>query len=252
MTSPHRQELLDFQMNDSNFMKMIRMANSLSWKLKTAWASAVLAREVFERFKKAVTPVQKMGQSKQEEAALLHCIDDPSVMDIFEMQLKKAPTVHAIELQLLQKSTQQGIHHGAASWIACSLAIEEGEIILKINEKDGGSSKSEYKRPAIARHSDKLATEHANFTVDGRIYMLMDDELGQHNVSDGQPNMTSNGDTLDDDEIFSNSGNSNSSMDEVCGRDTFNGPTSSCLPLPSHFGINHCKAQKVHALAKWS
>ena len=25
MTSPHRQELLDFQMNDSNFMKMIRM-----------------------------------------------------------------------------------------------------------------------------------------------------------------------------------------------------------------------------------
>ena len=25
MSSPHRQELLDFQMNDSNFMKMIRM-----------------------------------------------------------------------------------------------------------------------------------------------------------------------------------------------------------------------------------
>ncbi|KAI6041034.1 hypothetical protein EDC04DRAFT_2566131 [Pisolithus marmoratus] len=225
-------------------------ANSLSQKLKTARASAVLAREVFERFKKAVTPAQKTGWSKQEEAALLHHIDDPSVMDIFEIQLKKAPTVHAIELQLLQKSTQQGIHHGAMSWITRGLAIEEGEIILKINEKDGSSSKSEYKRLAIACHSDKLATEHANFTMDGRIYMSMDDELGQHDVSDGQPNMTSDGDTLDDDEIFSNSGDSNSSVDEVCGRDTFNGPTSSCLPLPSHFGIDHCKAQKVHALAK--
>ncbi|KAI6009296.1 hypothetical protein EDC04DRAFT_2610615 [Pisolithus marmoratus] len=188
---------------------------SLSQKHKTAWASAVLAREVFERFKKAVTPAQKMGWSKQEEAALLHHIDDPSVMDIFEMKLKKAPTVHAIELQLLQKSTQQGIHHGATSWITHGLAIEEGEIILKINEKDGSSSKSEYKRLAIACHSDKLAAEHANFTADGRIYMSMDDELGWHNVSDGQPNMTSNGDTLDGDEIFSNSGDSNSSADEV-------------------------------------
>jgi hypothetical protein len=28
MSSPHRQELLDFQMNDSNFMKMIRMSMS--------------------------------------------------------------------------------------------------------------------------------------------------------------------------------------------------------------------------------
>jgi Kyakuja-Dileera-Zisupton transposase len=29
MTTPHRQEMLDFQMNDSNFQKMIRMSNLL-------------------------------------------------------------------------------------------------------------------------------------------------------------------------------------------------------------------------------
>ncbi|KIK72791.1 hypothetical protein PAXRUDRAFT_21577 [Paxillus rubicundulus Ve08.2h10] len=36
MSFPHRQELLDYQMNDSNFQKMIRMAGSLKRKLR-AW-----------------------------------------------------------------------------------------------------------------------------------------------------------------------------------------------------------------------
>ncbi|KAI6009026.1 hypothetical protein EDC04DRAFT_2610752, partial [Pisolithus marmoratus] len=58
-------------------------------KLKTARASAVLAQEAFERFSKAITPMQQACWSKQEEAALLHRVDDPSVMDVFEIQLKK-------------------------------------------------------------------------------------------------------------------------------------------------------------------
>ncbi|KAF8124485.1 hypothetical protein EV363DRAFT_1070990, partial [Boletus edulis] len=36
MSSPYRQELLDFQMNDSNFMKMIRMTQSLRRKYLNA------------------------------------------------------------------------------------------------------------------------------------------------------------------------------------------------------------------------
>ncbi|KIK12457.1 hypothetical protein PISMIDRAFT_120862 [Pisolithus microcarpus 441] len=160
MTSPHRQELLDFQMNDSNFMKMIWMADSLSRKLKTMQASVVLAQEVFERFKKSITPIQQTSWSKQEQAALLRHIHDPSVMDVFEIQLKKALTVHAIELHLLEKSTQQGgVHHGAASWITRGLAIEEAEIILNIHRKDGRQTQSELKRVAIARRADKLVAE---------------------------------------------------------------------------------------------
>ncbi|KAI6034785.1 hypothetical protein EDC04DRAFT_2516893, partial [Pisolithus marmoratus] len=89
MSSPHCQELLDFQMNDSNFMKMIRIVNTLLQKLKTVQASALLAQEVFERFKDAITPTQQNCWIKQEEAALLHRLDDPSVMDVFEIQLKK-------------------------------------------------------------------------------------------------------------------------------------------------------------------
>ncbi|KIK12072.1 hypothetical protein PISMIDRAFT_18995 [Pisolithus microcarpus 441] len=249
MTSPHRQELLDFQMNDSNFMKMIRMADSLSQKLKTVRASVVLAREAFERFNKAITLIQETNWSKQEEAALHQRIHDPSVMDVFEIQLKKAPTMHALELQLLEKSTQQGVHHGAASWITCGLAIEEAEIILNINRKDGGQNQSELKRLAIARRADKLAAERSRFIADGRIYLRMDDEMEWSDEWDGRTNHVAGPDTLDDEEILSN-GDSNSTADEEWGRDSFNDPTSSCLPLPSKFGIDHCKANKFHQLAQ--
>ncbi|KIK11458.1 hypothetical protein PISMIDRAFT_19513 [Pisolithus microcarpus 441] len=100
MTTPHCQELLDFQMNDSNFMKMIRMADSLSWKLKTARASVVLARDAFERFNKAITPDQQRNWGRQEEAALLRCVHDPSVMDVFEIQLKKGQIIYCTQCEL--------------------------------------------------------------------------------------------------------------------------------------------------------
>ncbi|KAI6101900.1 hypothetical protein F5141DRAFT_1190114 [Pisolithus sp. B1] len=87
MTSLHCQELLDFQMNDSNFMKMIHMISSLLWKLKVARAVVTLAREAFERLNEAVPSSQQENWWRQEEAALKDHVHDPSVMDIFEIQL---------------------------------------------------------------------------------------------------------------------------------------------------------------------
>ncbi|KAI6127599.1 hypothetical protein EDD16DRAFT_1702332 [Pisolithus croceorrhizus] len=87
MTSPHRQELLDFQMNDSNFMKMIRMIYRR--KLKVARAAVTLAREAFDRLNEAVPSSQQENWWRQEEAALKDRVHDPSVMDIFEIQLTK-------------------------------------------------------------------------------------------------------------------------------------------------------------------
>ncbi|KAI6036182.1 hypothetical protein BKA83DRAFT_4120069 [Pisolithus microcarpus] len=210
MTSPHHQELLDFQMNNSNLMKMIQMADSLSQKLKTARVSVVLAHDVFERFNKAITPDQQRNWGRQEEATLLCHIHDPLVMDVFEIQLQKgnmsskAPTVHTVELQLLEKSTQQGVHLGATSWITCGLAVEEAAIILHINRKDGRQHQSELTRLVRACHSDKLVAERLRFIMEGRIYLHMDNEMEQSDESDGRTDHMAGRDILDDEEILSN------------------------------------------------
>ncbi|KAI5986651.1 hypothetical protein EDD15DRAFT_2373117 [Pisolithus albus] len=224
MTSPHRQELLDFQMNDSNFMKMIRMADSLSRKLKTARASVVLACDAFERFNKAITPEQQRNWGRQEETALLRRVHDPSVMDVFEIQLKKAPMVHAVELRLLEKSPRQG--------------------------KDNGPNPSELKRLTIARRAEKLSADRSRFIVDGRIYLRVDDEFERSDESDGRTDLTLGQDTLDDEDAVSNDGYSNSSLVEVFGRASSNDPTSPYLLLPSKFGSTYCKANKLHRLVQ--
>ncbi|KAI5981079.1 hypothetical protein EDD15DRAFT_2197779 [Pisolithus albus] len=218
MTSPHRQELLDFQMNNSNFMKMIRMADSLSRKLKTAQVSVVLARDAFERFNKAITPEQQRNWGRQEETALLHRVHDPSVMDVFEIQLKKA--------------------------------IEEAEIILNIYRKDNGPNPSELKRLTIARRAEKLSADRSRFIADGRIYLRVDDEFERSDESDGRTDLMLGQDTLDDEDAVSNDGYSDSSLVEVFGRASSNDPTSPYLPLPSKFGSAYCKAKKLHRLAQ--
>ncbi|KAI6106386.1 hypothetical protein EDD16DRAFT_1523989 [Pisolithus croceorrhizus] len=220
MTSPHCQELLDFQMNDSNFMKMIRMISSLLWKLKENWW-------------------------RQEEAALKDCVHDPSVMDIFEIQLTKvpnngsAPTVHGIELHLLQASTASGMHHGAASWLTRGLVIEEAEITLTISQKAIGPNPSDL----------KVAAEWTTFIADVRIYLQMDTSLDGSEEGDRNHEVASKN-ILVDDNISSNGGNSNCSADDMPDTDTFVGPTSSTLPLPSNLGADRCCDIGIHQLAE--
>ncbi|KAI5996974.1 hypothetical protein EDD15DRAFT_2364439 [Pisolithus albus] len=210
----------------------------------------MLAREAFERFNKAITPEQQRNWGRQEETALLRRVHDPSVMDVFEIQLKKAPTVHAVELRLLEKSPQQGVHHGAASWITRGLAIEEAEIILNIYRKDSGPNSSELKRLTIARRAEKLSAERSRFIEDGRIYLRVDDEFGQSDECEGTSDPMSGQDTLDDEDVLSNDGYSDSSLVEVFGRASCDDPTSSCIPLPSKFGSAYCKANKLHRLVE--
>ncbi|KAI6015769.1 hypothetical protein BKA83DRAFT_4129225 [Pisolithus microcarpus] len=132
MTSPHCQKLLDFQMNDSNFMKMIRMADSLSWKLKTTQASVVLAREAFERFKKSITPIQQMSWSKQEEATLLHHIHDPSVMDVFEIQLKKEQLNCKAQTRICHQHPPDTSHTCATSSSTPLIAVVDISICMPV------------------------------------------------------------------------------------------------------------------------
>ncbi|KAI6115697.1 hypothetical protein EV401DRAFT_1889400 [Pisolithus croceorrhizus] len=233
MTSPHRQELLDFQMNDSNFMKMIQMISSLLQKLKVARAVVTLAREAFDRLNEAVPSSQQENWWRQEEAALKDHVHDPSVMDIFEIQLTKAPTVHGMELHLLQMSTASGMHHRAASWLTHGLVIEEAEVTLAISQK------------AI----DRVAAEHKTFIADGRIYLQMDTTLDDSEECDRNHEEACQNILVEDD-ISSNGGNSNCSADDMQDTDTLVDPTSPTLLLPSNLGVDRCHAIGIHQLAE--
>ncbi|KAI5993014.1 hypothetical protein EDD15DRAFT_2367807 [Pisolithus albus] len=251
MSSPHRQELLDFQMNDSNFMKMIRIVEHLSQKLKAARISVTMAREAFKKLDEAVPSSHRAAWHIQEQSALSGRVQDVSVMDIFEIQLKKeAPTIRTIELKLLEATSQPGVQRGAASWLTRGLEIEEAEIMLSITRKECGKFPSEIKRLAMARRADRLASERSRFVADGQIYMeplnvgaLSDEHEDYVNVPEDDARHDSGGG-----DIFPEDEDSNESADEGIEMGAPKMSTISHLPLPSNVGVDRCHAAGVHAL----
>ncbi|KIK72399.1 hypothetical protein PAXRUDRAFT_180746 [Paxillus rubicundulus Ve08.2h10] len=89
MSSPHRQELLDFQMNDSNFMKMIHMGRHLSAKWKNGLSASRAAGRAFDSLDIGVPEAERCHWMDMEHATLTMQVDDPSAMVIFHLKTNK-------------------------------------------------------------------------------------------------------------------------------------------------------------------
>ncbi|KAG2109773.1 hypothetical protein BD769DRAFT_1630399 [Suillus cothurnatus] len=115
MSSPHQKECLDYQMNDSNFCKMICMKRTLCCKYKLA----------------------KNGMSKSETA--FNRLDEAAPANFktewSELNLHPAPSKKEIELRLLEDGNAHNAapsRRSVATWISMGLAIEEAQIALLI------------------------------------------------------------------------------------------------------------------------
>ncbi|KAG2096761.1 uncharacterized protein F5147DRAFT_656558 [Suillus discolor] len=89
MGTPHQKECLDYQMNDCNFMKMIRMSKSLCKNYNQAVRGATDSRLVFEKLAKTADPGKVQEWEVQERLAHQCRRRDPTAMDIYEVQLQK-------------------------------------------------------------------------------------------------------------------------------------------------------------------
>ncbi|KAI5996898.1 hypothetical protein F5J12DRAFT_785311 [Pisolithus orientalis] len=150
MSAPHNQELLDFQINNCNFMKMICMVNSLMQKLTTVRVAADMAKWPFKTLDEAVSVTQCDMWTYQEQVAFRDQMVDPSAMDIFKVQMKKAPTVYTVELEFLNNTTLSRAQCGMGSWLTHGLRLEEVAITLCIDHCNVGAHVPELKRLVIA------------------------------------------------------------------------------------------------------
>jgi hypothetical protein len=114
MGTPHRKEVLDYQMNDSNFMKMIRiselpisgctkmarshiihsrltcpLAKFLCRKFKEAVQGAAESTLSFQNLNETVQPAMVILWEAEEAVAQANRLEDPTAMDIYEVWLEK-------------------------------------------------------------------------------------------------------------------------------------------------------------------
>ncbi|KAG1832498.1 hypothetical protein EV424DRAFT_1342450 [Suillus variegatus] len=136
MGTPHRKECLDYQMNDCNFMKMIRMSKSLCRKYKEAMKGVTDSNMAFEWLDESADADKVKDWEAQERLAHERRRHDPTAMDIYEVQLHKAPTRKQQELRLLTAQGRrpgEARRRGAATWLAEGLAIEEAQVSLQMD-----------------------------------------------------------------------------------------------------------------------
>ncbi|KAG2335935.1 hypothetical protein BDR05DRAFT_897446, partial [Suillus weaverae] len=103
MSSPHCKECLDYQMNDSNFCKMICMKRSLCRKYKLVRNGITESGKAFDRLNEAAPVHSKMEWLARERIAQSSRLNDPAAMDEYEINIKKAPSKKEIKLRLLEE-----------------------------------------------------------------------------------------------------------------------------------------------------
>ncbi|KAG1728271.1 uncharacterized protein EDB91DRAFT_1086149 [Suillus paluster] len=218
MSSPHQKECLDYQMNDSNFCKMIRMKRTLCCKYKQAKNGIAESEKAFDRLDEAAPGDSKTEWLASERIAQSSRINDPAAMDVYEINIKKAPSKKEIELRLLEEGNARNAapaRRSVVTWISIGLAIEEAQIALLIERLD------------IARQRDRLQGQIDGFTRSAITHLRegfdADDDPDDLNV-----------DILDDldDDL----------ADFTETSDTWvNSPELTVIPLPSNLGVDRCR-----------
>ncbi|KAG2069882.1 hypothetical protein BDR04DRAFT_983306, partial [Suillus decipiens] len=122
-------------MNDSNFCKMIRMKRTPCRKYKLAKNGITECGRAFDRLDEAALGHLKTEWLAQERITQSSRIRDPAAMDLYDINIKKAPSKKEIELRLLENGNAHNAassHRSVAMWISMGLAIEEAQIALLI------------------------------------------------------------------------------------------------------------------------
>ncbi|KAG1893413.1 uncharacterized protein F5891DRAFT_1196459 [Suillus fuscotomentosus] len=247
MSTPHRQECLDYQMNDSNFMKMIRMSSFLCQKYKEAMKGVAESASAFDKLNETADPIMIATWEEQDRYAHSCRVADPSVMDVFEVQLKRAPTRKQQELALLSSRVGRlggNLQRGAATWIASGITIEEMQIALTMDTRRLGRHPTETQTLDICRRRTKLQSRIDEFTTVAATHLGegfdIDDEIRDLHL-----------DFMDDDsEDEGINGSDTESEPEAHGRrlrDLFY-PEKTVIPLPSNFGVARCAELGVEHL----
>ncbi|KAG1802811.1 uncharacterized protein HD556DRAFT_1304077 [Suillus plorans] len=227
MSSPHQQECLDFQMNDSNVCKMICMKRTLCHKYKQAKNGITKSEKAFDRLDEAAPANLKTKWLASERIAQSSRINDPAAMDVYEINIKKAPSKKEIELRLLEEGNACNAapsRRSVATWISMGLAIEEAQIALLIEVWRIGRRTMETQRLDIARQHNRLQGQIDGFTQSALTH------LGEGFDADDDPDNL-NIDILDDLDDFT----------ETSENTWTNSPELTVIPLPSNLGVDQCR-----------
>ncbi|KAI5993816.1 hypothetical protein F5J12DRAFT_785937 [Pisolithus orientalis] len=150
MVTAHHQELLDFQMNDTWALKQ---------KFKVSKQSLATIQDKFNELDSKVLDGLHQLWVEQELVVQSCWQNTPQAMDIYEVWLEKAPTMKAIEIDLIHNNHSFSSSHGSATWIAWALKVEQAQIVLAMDTQQMDTRETEADWLSILRQQDQLQSQ---------------------------------------------------------------------------------------------
>ncbi|KAG1777149.1 hypothetical protein EV702DRAFT_1045541 [Suillus placidus] len=234
------QECLDYQMNDYNFMKMIRMGLFLSQKYKEAKQGVQESTEVFEKLNDAADPDMVQRWEAEEIEAQDSQMTDPTAMDVYDVRLRKARSRKEIKIDLLQTSvarTGERCQLGSVTWFAFRITIEEMQIALAIEVRRMGRHLTETQTLEIGQRQVRLQHSIDEFIAEGVRYLgeeyNQDDQIADMNI--------------DFPEDEDDSDNSSNDVQHSGGPRILFRPETAVIPLLSNLGLDRTQLSNLGA-----
>ncbi|KAG1803526.1 uncharacterized protein HD556DRAFT_1303602 [Suillus plorans] len=156
MGTPHRKEVLDYQMNDCNFMKMIRITKFLSRKFKEAIKGASESKLAFDNLNETANPDMVVLWKAEEALAHANRAEDPTAMDIYEVRLErgKCPLLLAVRLKIALNIRSSTLRSTRSRHLACNRSYHRG--IANISLQGYYSDFDEDQNPDLDVHNASI------------------------------------------------------------------------------------------------
>ncbi|KAG1751888.1 hypothetical protein EDB19DRAFT_1628301 [Suillus lakei] len=230
MGTPHQKECLDYQMNDCNFMKMIRMSKALCRKFRQAVKGAAKSTTTFQKLNESADAAKVIEWEEQERFAQQCRTINPKAMDIYEVQLRREANGRRVGPARLQ---------GTVTWLAEGLSIEEAQLTLQMDLRRLGWHPTESQWLDIAHQWERLQGDIDWWLAQGLRFLNDRIEDGNIQVIENKLFM------LEEDQ-----------MDEMVEEFRLFKPEKMVLPMPSILGPERCAKLGAdnmiqHELALW-
>ncbi|EAU83220.2 hypothetical protein CC1G_11681 [Coprinopsis cinerea okayama7 len=163
MSLPHRAEVLDAILNDSNWKKLINLVPSISKNWRNSRLQLIRAEEDFQLLNESASESQVALWQAQLDQAHENRTRDVSVMDILNADVVKPPTLAKVRTTLMEKerSTNRGL--GVTSWLHNGMRIQESQINLKAHMASLPKERSDAQELEVAKKREQLQKDINDF-----------------------------------------------------------------------------------------
>ncbi|KAK7682710.1 hypothetical protein QCA50_014093 [Cerrena zonata] len=231
MTWFGRQEYIDVHMGNSNWMKFIRIVESILRKWHICVVQVEESKIRFLQISQSLTQAQIALWTAEEKRMQRLRGEKVDVMDGYDVHDARAPTKAEIQLKLADRELSGFLPSGCIGWLSMGIHLEEVQLELSQFVRKLGTHPTITQKLALQQRRAKLRSQIDDFVRSAPNYLRVTQQVPRSNIEDWQD--------LDDEDLYELHPIESTAMNIPQFEESVLAETL-VIPLPSSFGSEVC------------